>query len=350
MNIQEFERDVKSYVIKSKKRNLDTKVSDILLHVEEEWKINAATLSSAELRIVTDSILKAETKILYNEVEEIIAEKERIERKLERARLSLQESKYRIYDAIEEALDTDAKSTLLKLHQIKLQSIDLYDILEEMVEGAVITALEKGTNISESIEEVVKQLAFESLSEGSLNNIRIRKIISTILQSAISVAEATPNREELILRATLKGIRGGLIKAIKGFKKQLMYMPDEAKSILIDDFESIQKELHQTDTLFTQVIHSQSLQNSALTQKMLKQITKDMHYDLEELTRITSETVDLLRDKLGTLKKRALEKSSEVMQSQSAQDAKRMGSQAWGVAKAALDGAIKSAKDAIDKK
>jgi len=350
MNIQEFERDVKSYFIKSRKRNLDTKVEDILSHIESEWQVTAASLSSSELRIVTETVLSTETRELHDEVEEIIAEKERLERKLDRARAALQESKYRVYDAIENALDTSAESTLLKLHQIKLQSIDLFDILGEMVEGAIITALEKGSNISESVEEVIKHLTYEALSEGSLNNIRIRKIISTVLQSAISTAEATPNREEIILRATLKGIRSGLIKAIKEFKQQLMYMPDEAKNILIDDFESIQKELHQTDTLFTQVIHSQSLQNSETTQKMLKKITKDMHYDLEELTRITSETVDLLRDKLGVLKKRAIEKSAEVMKSQSAQDAKRMGVQAWGVAKAAVDGAIKSAKDAMDKK
>jgi hypothetical protein len=39
-----------------------------------------------------------------------------------------------------------------------------------------------------------------------------------------------------------------------------------------------------------------------------------------------------------------------MLQSKKAQDAKKMGIHAWGVARSALDGAIKGAKDAIDKK
>ena len=350
MNIQEFERDIKSYFSKSRKRNLETKIGDILEHIEKEWGVKASDLSSAELKIVTDTILMTQTKELHDEVEEIIAEKERIERRLQRAKQALQESKYHIYDAIEDALEVDDEATRLKLHQIKLQSIDLFDILEEMVESAIITAFEKGNDTSEAIEEVIKQITYESLLEGSLNTIRIRRIVTTILQTSVSVAEATPNQEEPLLKSTLRGIRSGLIKAIKEFKQKLLYMPDEAKSLLIEDYALIERELSQTDTLFKQVIDAQALQSSEHTHTLLNKISKEMHYDLEELTRITSETVELLRDKLETFKERALEKSAKVMKYQSAQDAKRMGVQAWGVAKAAIDGAIKSAKDAIEKR
>jgi hypothetical protein len=39
-----------------------------------------------------------------------------------------------------------------------------------------------------------------------------------------------------------------------------------------------------------------------------------------------------------------------VLKSHKAKEAKRMGIQAWGVAKSALENAIKTAKSAIDKK
>ena len=57
-----------------------------------------------------------------------------------------------------------------------------------------------------------------------------------------------------------------------------------------------------------------------------------------------------MKDKFQLIKKDALQRGAKVLKSDKAQEAKRMGIQAWGVAKTALENAIKSAKNAIDKK
>ncbi len=308
-------------------------------------------LELAEIKAVTTTILDLETKDLQADVEALLAKKEEIERSLEKKQNELQESKYAVFNALEDKFSSD-DSALSKLHQVKLQSIDLYDILSEMVESAIITALERDQDgdITETTTEVIKDITFEAIKEGSLNTIRVRKILSTILVSSIDVAEATPNRAEEILNSTLKGMRSGLIQSIDRFKKRLAYMPLEAKHILIEDYDTIIEDLNQTDTLFSQVVVTQASQSEQSTKKILEDINKNMRYDLEELVHISKETAEVMKEKFSNFAKNAVKKADSALKSPKAVEAKRMGKEAWGVARVALGSAIKTAKDAIDKK
>ncbi|WP_457746078.1 DUF6781 family protein [Sulfurimonas sp.] len=317
----------------------------------EALNIDADNLSLDEITTIANTVVDTETSALQLDVEKLLEEKEAIERALEKKSEELQELKYEVFHAIEDEFK-ESQATLAKIHQIKLQSIDLYDILSEMVESAIITALEKDSDgdISEPTIEVIKEITFESIKEGSLNTIRIRKILSTILATAIDVAEASPNRAQEILSATLKGMRGGLIRSIDRFKKRLAYMPVEAKHILIEDYDTIIEDLHQTDTLFSQVVVTQASESSPTIRKVLIDLNKEMHYDLEELVHISKEAAELMKEKFSNFAKLAVKKADVALNSPKAKEAKRMGIQAWEVARGALGTAIKSAKDAIDKK
>jgi len=308
-------------------------------------------LELAQIKAIATTILDLETESLQSDVEALLAKKEAIERSLEKKQNELQESKYAVFNALEDKLSSN-ESALSKLHQVKLQSIDLYDILSEMVESAIITALERDQDgdISETTIEVIKDITYEAIKEGSLNTIRVRKILSTILISAIDIAEATPNRANEILNSTLKGMRSGLINSIDRFKRRLAYMPLEAKHILIEDYDTIIEDLNQTDTLFSQVVITQASQSPLSIKKILEDINKEMRYDLEELVHISKETAEVMKDKFSSFAKNAVKRADSALRSPKAEEAKRMGKEAWGVAKVALGSAIKTAKNAIDKK
>ena len=313
--------------------------------------LEAKNLSLDEICQTTTTIIDLETAVLQSDVQSLLAKKDAIERELERTSEALQSTKYEIFNALEDEF-AENESALVKLHQVKLQSIDLYDILSEMVESAIISALEKDvdTDLVESNTEVIKEITFEAIKEGSLNTIRIRKILSTILITAIDVAEATPNRAEKILKSTLQGMRSGLVKSINRFKKRLEFMPVEAKHILIEDYETIIEDLNQTDSLFSQVIVTQASESSSETRKILIDLNKAMAYDLQELMQISKETADIMKVRFSSLAKLAIKKADIAMNSPKAKEAKRMGIQAFGVAREALGSALKSAKDAMDKK
>jgi len=351
IDVEKLQRDIKISYDKGLE-SLDERVKEVALHVNQEWGIDPNTLSTEEIRTIAGTILELETKQLHEELELLVAQKEKIEREIERKSNLLQNTKYKIFDAMEKVLDKDDAKALAKLHQVKLQTIDLFDILGEMVESAVVTALEKEADfdIEETLKEAVKELTYEAIKEGSLNTIRVRKILSTVLQSAIDIAEAQPTKAKEILLPTIKGLRGGLYMAIDRFKQRLVFMPTEAKHILIEDYDTIIEDLNQTDVLFSQVIQTKANESSVAVKEAIDQIHKEMKFDLDELLYLSKETAELMKTKFSKIAKTALKKGSHLLQSDAAKEAKRMGVQIIGVAKTALGSAIKTAKDKIDKK
>lgn len=351
MDAEKLQRDIKiSY--NTKLDSIDDRVEDVVQHIAEEWSIDTNRLTLHEIKTLSDTVLSIETQTLHNEIESLLAQKEQIERGLERKRQLLQESKYQIFDAMETQLDSEDKEALAKLHQVKLQTIDIFDLLSEIVESAIITALEKDkdSEINDTIAEVIKDITYEAIKEGSLNTIRVRKILSTILHSTIEIAEASPVKSQEILTSTLKGLRSGLVHSITRFKQRLEFIPIEAKHILIEDYDTIIEDLNQTDSLFSQVVQTQADESSPVIRETLNNINNDMKYDLEELLRISKETADVMKNRFSSLAAQAVKKADTALKSPRAVEAKRIGKQVLSTAKTTLATALKSAKDVIDTK
>jgi len=355
MSTEQLERDLLDKCVKLEgldEAKQKQEIVSVIKHLEKEWDADIANLESSQLSALTSCVVTQSTKSLTSELEELLLQKERIERQLDKKTHELQSKKHQLFAVLEELiLEGGADSeTIAKLHSLELQSMDLLTLLEEMVESAIITTLEKGTNIEETLEELAKEIILHTLDEGILSAARIRHIISSILKIAIDVAEATPNSANVILEGTIKGMRRGLIRALDRFKQKFLFTPDEAKLLLIDDPQSLYNELHHTDTLFIQTIEALAVQSSPSIKAELENILADIRYDMEELTLISKETLEIVGDKLSVFAKDAMQKSSKMLNSEKAQEAKKLGVHAWGVARNVLDGAIKGAKDAIDKK
>lgn len=350
MNIEKIQAHIKkTYNLRF--RSVDKRVT----HAIDETKtlgVDLTALNLNEMKALASTVLDIETTKVHDEVEALLAKKEKLEIEIEQKFETLQDIKYNVFNAIEEHIEDEDSLTLSKLHQVKLQSVDIFDLLGEMVESAIITSLEKAkdSETNEHIKEVVKNLTYEAIKEGSLNTIRIRKILSTILASAIELSEATPNQAPVILEATLKGMRAGLTHSIDRFKQRIMYTPIEAKHILIEDYDTIMEDLNQTDTLFLQVVQTQANESSASTRQLLVELNQTMHYDLEELVHISKETAAAMKERFSNFAKTAVKKTETALKSPKAVEAKEMGKQAWGVAKVALNNVIKSGKEFIDKK
>ncbi len=357
MNTEQLERDLLDKCAQYKLQKLDVPakkaaVSDLFEHLNTKWALDVTQLSSQELKSVASSILTEATRDLNGELQELLLQKERIQWQLDKKSHELQNVKHQFFNLIEDLIKerNPQSGTIAKLHSVELQYLDLLNLLEEMVESAIITTLEKGTNIEETLEELAKEITLQTLDEGIISAIRIRYVITTILKTAISVAEATPNSAHMILEGTIKGMRSGLIRALDRFKQKFMFTPDEAKMVLIEDPHDLYNELHHTDALFIQSIEALAAQSSPNIKAVLEEIVSDIRYDMQELVLISKETLEILGDKLSQLAKEAMQKSSNLLQSKQAQDAKKMGVRAWNVARSVIDGAIKGAKDAIDKK
>ncbi len=308
-----------------------------------------ANLSLEELKTFTVSLLKNEASTLHNELEDLLQQKERLERQITRKSEELQHLKYQCFDILEKRFNEN-EEILEKLHQIKIQSVDLLDILEEMVESAIITTLEKGSDTEETLHEIIKEITFQTLNANVLNAVRIRRIFSSILQSALNIAEATPNQAEPILRGTLLGIRSALHKSIEKFRQYLLYLPDEIRALYHKEYQLIEDELEQIHTLFGQIVHGLSKHNSPAIIEQLTAIGAEIRLDTDELSILSQETAKLLQGKLSKLRQEVSQRGAALLNSNSAKEAKAMGKRAWSVAKSTMEGALKSAKEVMEKK
>lgn len=310
---------------------------------------SAPDLPFLELRTLTQELLRETTLSVHNELEDLLIQKERLEHQIARKSEELQHVKYRFFDELE-LLYADNDALLEKLHLIKIQSVELLDILEEMVESAILTTLERGSDIEETLQEIIKELTYETLNANVLNAVRIRRILTSILQCAINIAEATPNQAEPILRGTLLGIRSALHKSIEKFRQYLLYVPEEVKALHRAEYLQIEEELEHIDTLYSQILDGLRKNNSAAIINTLEHLGEEIRFDTDELSLLSHETAALLQNKLVKLRSEVKERGEKLLNSTSAKEAKAMGVRAWSVAKSAMEGAIKSAREAMEKK
>lgn len=145
--------------------------------------LDLESVDTQKIETLTTQIINNQISDIENELETLLKKKEELERSIEKKSEEIQEKKYEVFNAIEEKLQ-NSPSAFTKLHQVKLQSIDLYEILSEIVESAIITALEKerDSDFKEYLIETIKEITFESIKEGPLNTIRIRKSSQLSLQ------------------------------------------------------------------------------------------------------------------------------------------------------------------------
>ena len=340
LDLEQLQRDIRNHYRHQEQLEPERRIVDLIDYLKAEYGLERDALTMPEIRIVVNTVVSGQTSALQEELETLLVQKERIERQIERKSERIQEEKHLIFNTLETLLgETDGESQA-KLHQIKLQSIDLFDMLEEVVESAIITTLEKNHEIEETIEEICKEITYETLGEGPMETGRIRLVIGTILHTAVEVGEATPNQAKPILLGTLKGIRSGLIKAMRRLKKQLLFMPEEIRLT-----ETMQRETLHTDTLFTQVLQDEALHCSPESRALIDKLSKEIRFDLEELVEVSRETMELMKIQFAKAISR-----SQVLNSKTAVEAKRMGISAWRSAKTALEGAIQNAKGKIEKK
>jgi hypothetical protein len=309
---------------------------------------NATSLDTASLLELTQKTLKEATSTTHNELQELLLEKERLEHKISRKSDELQHLKYSFFDTIE-SLHPDNKEFLEKLHSIKIQSVELLDILEEMIESAILTTLEKGDDIQETLHEIIKEITFQTLNAHILNAVRIRQIFTSILQSSLNVAIASPNQADLILRGTLLGIRSALSRSIEKFRQYLLYVPEEVKALYHNEYLTIETQLEHLDTLSLDILSDLRKTNPPAIVNQLTRVTLEIPLDEDDLSLLSKETASLLKSKLATFHQELLQRSEKLLASPKAQEAKAMGIRAWSVAKASMQGAINSAKEAIDK-
>lgn len=284
------------------------------------------------------------------DIAELILEIDRLNRKVEHEKESLKTKLKETFDLLEEfanELEKEEKDELIKAIEInKLKALDFLGILKETTEAAIITTLEKNEDIEETIKEITKNLAFETI-DTKVDAKHIKNVSKTILLVAADIASISINYSDEILKGAVFGIKKGILKSIEKFKESIEFTPLEAREIIFENYNKIVKDLENIDDLYISCVKEVANSSEAGIKDKMVILSKELESTIHKLKNVAQEAIDTLRAKFSDLAKEAA--STTSIFKEKAQEAKKLGIRAFMIAKAAIDGAIKSAKDAMNK-
>ncbi len=260
-----------------------------------------------------------------------------------------------------------AEESLKALHDAKLRGVEMLGILKETTSEALLTTLEKADDIEDTIFEITKNIAYQTINEGEFLKDRFINITSSILEVACDIADEDHGNAKSILNGTIHGSKEGMVKAIEKLKNDLEHTPKEA---IDHDLIDAKKELVGIENDFVEMVRNVKNRSSGKSAQVISDILEnDIDTLLEKVKRATVEARETLgkkideinikdnefikkvETKLEEFEKMASQKLEAIKQDErtknATKEAKRLGNHAWEAAKKAVDSAIKKAKDVI---
>jgi hypothetical protein len=340
---------------------------------------------------VIDGILKATSHDQEAFLYKTIYEKEQLEKSIfnqkQHIRSTLSQAFNVLESHIEHMQEETKESALLALHDAKLRGIEMLGILKETTSEALLTTLEKGSDIVDTIHEITKNLSFQAICEGDLTKQRMMDISHTIINASIEIADEDLGHAKDILEGSINGVREGIAKAIDKFKNDLKYAPtEEMEGLMETDLAQLRKELLRIDEHFIMLLEALSTQSEGISSSLILEMLKEMKSSSAKIKRAANEAKEVITERIEQLKANALvleknfkEKAEKKIESikkdvnelekiasskveslkqfefenekakQMAKEAKKLGFRAWEVAKNMVDGAVKGAKEAMKK-
>jgi hypothetical protein len=347
--------------------------------------------SSKAVGAVIDGLLKATTHDKEEFLYKTIYEKEHLEKSIFNQKQHIRTTVAETFSVLESHIsniqDDSQASAQIALNDAKLRGIELLGILKETTQEALLTTLEKGSDIKDTTYEITKNLTFHTINEGAFTQQRILDISNTIITASSDIADEDLGYAKEIMEGAVNGVKEGITKAIDKFKNDLKYAPtDEIEGLAENDLSAIRKELLKIDEQFITLLEVVASQTEGISASLIKDIIVDMNSSVAKIKRaateakeVISERIDVLKEEASVIEKTFKERAEKRLETfrkdvnelekkatakveslknfefeserakQMAIDAKKLGFRAWEVAKSMADGAVKSAKEAMKK-
>jgi hypothetical protein len=326
--------------------------------------------NSSNIDAIISGLIKAASYDKEEFLYKSLYEKEQLEKSINKQKESIKNTIMGTFDILEahiEKMDESiSKESLQALQNTKLRGVEMLGILKETTSEALLTTLEYAVDVEDTVFEITKNIAYHTIKEGDFSKTRILEIANTILESTIEIADEEKANAKALLSGAIHGTKEGMAKAIDKFKNDLKFAPEEIAS---EDLKVIKKDLLDIDTAFVDIVKASKKNSVGISVETIEEILEnDIDNSLAKIKRVAVEARETLSEKIEELnfennefirkaekkieeiEKIATEKIETLKNDERTQnitkEAKRLGNHAWEVAK----GALKGAKDAINKK
>ncbi|BCD68818.1 hypothetical protein [Nitratiruptor sp. YY09-18] len=272
-------------------------------------------------------------------IKELLIQIDRLKSQIEAQKRALRSDLALLFNEIEKEVESfpqEQKQEALRiLQECKLSSLEFLGILAETVESAILNALENGENIEETIKEITKDLTFETINI-NVDPQHIKNTSKTILQVAANIAEASINHADEIIRGAIYGTKQGIHKSLAKFNETIEFTPDEARTLIIENYETIIQNLPHIDEIFYKTIEEVAQESEPGIKEKILHIAQQPIYD--KLLTEAQKAVTSLKKSFGELLKDA--PSIKI----STDEAKKLGLRAFEIAKEKIQESINAIK------
>ncbi len=333
--------------------NISADILDYFIKELKERKLDNISSVSALIFAFVNARLSDDKENLY----ELLSQKELIEQKIKDQKKDIKRKILNTLNVIEKdvANENEDLKELLKysLSNVKLQSLELLGILKETTIEAILGAVEKGGDIEGNIEEIVKNIVYETINQGELTKARVAYIVKTVLEAAIEIADEDQAFAKEILYGTVYGSKRGISRAISNVKNELRLIPNEVQKEIADNLEKIKIEIERIDEDFINIVRESSLKSRGVSKNILNEIILKFDSIIEKLKKKSLETTEAIAEKISDIKNESLESeltSKAVLEAKElSKEAKKVGKYLLDITKGIVNGAIRGAKEAMKK-
>ncbi len=282
-------------------------------------------------------IIEAKKRPRIEQIQQLLIEIDRLKAEIEAQKSELRSELLELFAKLEKEIaalpEPHHSQALQTLQECKLGSLEFLGILAETSESAILTTLESGEDIKETIAEITKELAFNTI-DINVDPKHIKDVTTTILTVAANIAEASVNYADEILEGAILGTKQGIKKSIQKFNDTVAFTPDEARAIIIQNYDDIVQNLDSIDEIYLQSIQKVAEQSEPGIKEKILSISATS--PLEKLAAEAQKSITAIKKSVQEIIKESPKINTE--------EAKRLGRRAFELAKEKLEETINAIK------
>ena len=228
---------------------------------------------------------------------------------------------------------------------VKLKSTQLLGLTKQTVKEAVKEAIESGQDVKETVTQIANDATEKALKEGRFTANRVKIIAEKVLSGAVEAAEEAGKETKKVVHGAFEGTQKGIVSAIES-------VGDRTKEFASKDLARTKEDLGVIEGLFLETTRKIAIRSG----KVAKDVLNDLADQAKKTTSVLREkaqtaadkTADKVADKLKMAGKDAAKATSKAAHAV-ADEAKELGKRSVDIAKGAVSGMWKGAKDALKK-
>jgi len=228
---------------------------------------------------------------------------------------------------------------------VKLKSTQLLGLTKQTVKEAVKEAIESGQDVKETVTQIANDATEKALKEGRFTANRVKIIAEKVLSGAVEAAEEAGKETKKVVHGAFEGTQKGIVSAIES-------VGDRTKEFASKDLARTKEDLGVIEGLFLETTRKIAIRSG----KVAKDVLNDLADQAKKTTSVLREkaqtaadkTADKMADKLKMAGKDAAKATSKAAHAV-ADEAKELGKRSVDIAKGAVSGMWKGAKDALKK-